>query len=113
MQQLAARLLQVLVVLVVAVLQLAELQRLVLVAQAVTLTVVQVLREEHREVAEALTVAQALQVARAETCLLESVVMLEVIQAAQVEIAVTQYSTAAVEDKALTASKLAARPRKD
>jgi hypothetical protein len=39
--------------------------------------------------------------------------MLKVIQAAQVEIAVTQYSTAAVEDKALTALKLAARCRKD
>ena len=75
----------------------------------VTLTVAQALREEHQEVAEALTVAQALQVARAETCLPVMEAVLKVIQAAQVEIAVTQYSTAAVEDKALTASKLAAK----
>ena len=109
MQQLVAQLPRVVVVLVVPLLQLAELQRLVLVVQAVMLTVAQALWEEHREVAEALTVAQVLQVARAETCLLESVVMLQVIQAAQVEIVVTQYSTAAVEDKALTASKLAAK----
>ena len=79
----------------------------------VTLTVAQALREEHQEVAEALTVAQALQVARAETYLLESEAMLQVIQAAQVEIAVMQYSTAAEEHKALTASKLAARCRKN
>jgi hypothetical protein len=97
----------VLVLLVVPVLQLAELQRLVLVAQAAMLTVAQVLREEHLEVAEALTVAQVLQVARAETCLPVMEAVLKVIQAAQVEIAVTQYSTVAVEDKALTASKLA------
>ena len=108
-----ALLLRVLVVLAVPLLQLAELQRLVLVVQAVMLTVAQALREEHREVAEALTVAQALQVARAETCLPVMEAVLKVIQAAQVEIAVTQYSTAAVEDKALTALKLAARCRKD
>ena len=81
-------------------------QLLALAAQAVTLTVAQALREEHQEVAEALTVAQALQVARAETCLPVMEAVLKVIQAAQVEIAVTQYSTAVAEDKALTASKL-------
>jgi hypothetical protein len=80
-------------------------------ALVVTLTVAQVLQEEHQEVVEALTVAQVLQVARAETYLLESEAMLQVIQAAQVEIAVTQYSTAAAEDKALTASKLAAKAK--
>jgi hypothetical protein len=96
---------------VVQVRRLAERQQADQAAQLVTLTAALAALAVSLAPAEVLTAAQVLQAEIAAMSSQETVVVQVVIQAARVEIAETLYSLVAVEDKALTASKLVVRTK--
>jgi hypothetical protein len=107
----AERLQEVPVLQAVQVQRLAERQQADQAAQLVTLTAVLAALEVSLAPVEVLTAAQVLQAEIAAMSSRETVVVQVVIQAARVEIAETLYSLVAVEDKALTASKLVVRTK--
>jgi hypothetical protein len=91
--------------------RLAERQQAVQAAQLAILAAAQAVQVVSLAPAEVLTEAQVLQAEIAAMSSRETVAVQVVIQAARVEIAETLYSLVAVEDKALTASKLVVRTK--